>query len=87
MEVDVTEQSANFMLPDNMPHTSELQQYCAIHLKHSNPEMRPKLSAVLLHPFFNHEFVLIHSFLTEVWTVNSFEKFALSSGIPSFSYR
>lgn len=28
--------------------------------------MRPKLSAVLLHPYFNHEFVLIHSFLFEL---------------------
>lgn len=28
--------------------------------------MRPKLSAVLLHPYFNHEFVVIHSFLTEL---------------------
>lgn len=53
-------------LPDTMPHAVELQQYCAVHLKHLNPKMRPKLSAVLLHPFFNHEFVLIHSFLTEV---------------------
>lgn len=54
------------MFSDTMPHAVELQQYCGIHLKHKNPEMRPKLSAVLLHPFFNHEFVLIHSFLTEV---------------------
>ncbi|KAG4066475.1 hypothetical protein HA402_007111 [Bradysia odoriphaga] len=53
-------------IENTMPHATELQKYCAIHLKHNNPAMRPKLSAVLLHPFFNHEFVLIHSFLTEL---------------------
>ncbi|KAJ6646093.1 Protein-associating with the carboxyl-terminal domain of ezrin [Pseudolycoriella hygida] len=53
-------------MENTMPHSVELQQYCAVHLKHKNPEMRPRLSAVLLHPFFNHEFVLIHSFLTEL---------------------
>lgn len=48
------------------PHVRQFQEYCTTHLKHQNPELRPKLSAVLLHPYFNHEFVLIHSFLFEL---------------------
>ncbi|BFF94012.1 protein-associating with the carboxyl-terminal domain of ezrin [Drosophila madeirensis] len=48
------------------PHVSEFREYCSTHLKHKNTELRPKLSAVLLHPYFNHEFVLIHSFLFEL---------------------
>lgn len=49
-----------------IPHVQEFREYCVTHLKHKNPKMRPKLSAVLLHPYFNHEFVLIHSFLFEL---------------------
>ncbi|XP_017152692.1 protein-associating with the carboxyl-terminal domain of ezrin [Drosophila miranda] len=48
------------------PHVPEFREYCSTHLKHKNTELRPKLSAVLLHPYFNHEFVLIHSFLFEL---------------------
>ncbi|XP_022223092.2 protein-associating with the carboxyl-terminal domain of ezrin [Drosophila obscura] len=48
------------------PHVPEFREYCCTHLKHKNTELRPKLSAVLLHPYFNHEFVLIHSFLFEL---------------------
>lgn len=48
------------------PHIQEFIEYCKTHLKNKNIAMRPKLSAVLLHPFFNHEFLLIHSFLTEL---------------------
>ncbi|XP_018795176.1 PREDICTED: protein-associating with the carboxyl-terminal domain of ezrin [Bactrocera latifrons] len=48
------------------PHAQEFRNYCATHLKHSNVQLRPQLSAVLLHPYFNHEFVLIHSFLFEL---------------------
>ncbi|KAH8421223.1 hypothetical protein KR009_001751 [Drosophila setifemur] len=48
------------------PYVREFLDYCRTHLKHQNNELRPKLSAVLLHPYFNHEFVLIHSFLFEL---------------------
>ncbi|XP_060666479.1 protein-associating with the carboxyl-terminal domain of ezrin [Drosophila nasuta] len=48
------------------PHVQEFRDYCSTHLKHQTTELRPKLSAVLLHPYFNHEFVLIHSFLFEL---------------------
>lgn len=48
------------------PHVQEFREYCNTHLKHQKTELRPRLSAVLLHPYFNHEFVLIHSFLFEL---------------------
>ncbi|KAH8272198.1 hypothetical protein KR018_011106 [Drosophila ironensis] len=51
---------------DGTPHVYEFKEYCSTHLKHKNSELRPQLSAVLLHPYFNHEFVLIHSFLFEL---------------------
>lgn len=50
----------------NTPYIHEFYEYCLTHLKHSNITMRPKLSAILLHPYFNHEFILIHSFLNEL---------------------
>ncbi|KAH8246590.1 hypothetical protein KR032_002832 [Drosophila birchii] len=51
---------------DVIPHFYEFREYCSSHMKHQNSELRPMLSAVLLHPFFNHEFVFIHSFLFEL---------------------
>ncbi|XP_065077610.1 protein-associating with the carboxyl-terminal domain of ezrin [Ochlerotatus camptorhynchus] len=50
----------------NIPAVEDFKFYCATHLKHANVSMRPKLSAILLHPLFNHDFILIHSFLTEL---------------------
>uniref|UniRef100_A0A2M4BG21 Protein kinase domain-containing protein n=1 Tax=Anopheles marajoara TaxID=58244 RepID=A0A2M4BG21_9DIPT len=50
----------------NIPSVDDFKAYCGTHLKHANPAMRPNLSAVLLHPIFNHDFILIHSFLTEL---------------------
>nr|XP_019543635.2 protein-associating with the carboxyl-terminal domain of ezrin-like [Aedes albopictus] len=50
----------------NIPAVEDFKAYCATHLKHANVSMRPKLSAILLHPLFNHDFILIHSFLTEL---------------------
>lgn len=57
-----------------VPNVNEFRQYCAEHLRHATLAMRPKLSAVLLHPYFNHEFVLIHSFLTELPLKSQLEK-------------
>lgn len=50
----------------DMPNVDAFKKYCAEHLRHKTVGMRPQLSAVLLHPYFNHEFVVIHSFLTEM---------------------
>ncbi|XP_067621129.1 protein-associating with the carboxyl-terminal domain of ezrin [Eurosta solidaginis] len=63
------------------PHAEEFRDYCAIHLKHSNTQLRPRLSAVLLHPYFNHEFVLIHSFLFELPLKSLLEKQDFFTGL------
>lgn len=57
-----------------IPFMDEFKSYCSSHLKHKNVKMRPKLSAVLLHPYFNHEFISIHSFLTELPLKSQLEK-------------
>jgi len=51
---------------NSTPHAHEFREYCGAHLKHQNTKLRPPFSVVLLHPYFNHEFVLIHSFLFEL---------------------
>ncbi|KAH8345347.1 hypothetical protein KR084_012692 [Drosophila pseudotakahashii] len=51
---------------NDTPHVYEFREYCGTHLKHQNTKLRPRLSAILLHPYFNHEFVLIHSFFFEL---------------------
>lgn len=48
------------------PHTDDFKEYCTTHLKHAEVEMRPTLQAILLHPYFNHNFVQIHSYLLEL---------------------
>ncbi|XP_058814715.1 protein-associating with the carboxyl-terminal domain of ezrin [Topomyia yanbarensis] len=50
----------------NIPAVDDFKSYCATHLKQANVTKRPKLSTILLHPLFNHDFILIHSFLTEL---------------------
>lgn len=43
--------------------------------------MRPKLSAILLHSYFNHEFITIHSFLSELPLKNQQEKQQFFTGL------
>lgn len=56
------------------PHTEEFKQYCQTHLKHPDVAMRPTLQAVLLHPYFNHDFIQIHSYLVELPLKNAMSK-------------
>ncbi|KAJ8734203.1 hypothetical protein PYW07_014754 [Mythimna separata] len=48
---------------DEVPHLKEFKKYCRDYLQHQNPSERPNLSEVLLHSFFNHEFISIYKFL------------------------
>ncbi|KAG5666303.1 hypothetical protein PVAND_017854 [Polypedilum vanderplanki] len=50
----------------NIPFATDFLNYCSTHLKHKNASMRPLLSAVQLHNFFNHDFIIIHGFLSEL---------------------
>lgn len=63
------------------PTSLEFKTYAASHLKNSNNSMRPKLSAILLHPYFNHEFIMIHSFLAEITLKTQQEKQSFFAGI------
>jgi SCY1-like protein 3 len=49
-----------------IPGASEFLGYCSTHLKHKNASLRPLLSAVQLHGFFNHDFIVVHAFLSEL---------------------
>jgi SCY1-like protein 3 len=49
-----------------IPHSQEFLTFCKNHLKHKNSSMRPSLAAVVLHNYFNHDFIVIHSFLSEL---------------------
>ncbi|KAI8429639.1 hypothetical protein MSG28_000223 [Choristoneura fumiferana] len=48
---------------DQVPHLKEFKQYCRESLQHNEPELRPSLSEVSHHSFFNHEFISIYKFL------------------------
>ncbi|KAL4709809.1 hypothetical protein ACJJTC_001263 [Scirpophaga incertulas] len=48
---------------DEVPHLKEFKRYCSDSLQQENPTKRPKLSEVLQHDFFSHEFITIYKFL------------------------
>lgn len=41
-------------------------EYCTEHLKNPCIELRPSMSDILSHPYFNNDFVFIHSYLAEI---------------------
>ena len=55
----------NFVL-GKIPFVQDFLDYCQAHLKHKNSSMRPLLSAIQLHNYFTHDFVIIHGFLSEL---------------------
>lgn len=55
-----------FFFSGNIPFVEEFLSYCQTHLKHKNPSMRPLLSAIQLHNYFTHDFVIVHAFLSEL---------------------
>lgn len=64
-----------------IPNIAEFRKFCVEHLRNAKAEMRPALSAILLHSYFSQEFVLIHSFLTELPLKSSYEKQAFFTGL------
>ncbi|KAL2713553.1 protein-associating with the carboxyl-terminal domain of ezrin isoform X1 [Vespula squamosa] len=51
---------------DNIPALTEFQEFCKKNLQSSDASLRCKLSKVLQHPFFTHDFIKIHGFLEEL---------------------
>ncbi|XP_029049855.1 protein-associating with the carboxyl-terminal domain of ezrin isoform X2 [Osmia bicornis bicornis] len=58
----------------DIPGLLEFKQFCKENLQNSDPELRSKLSNVLLHPFFTHDFMKIYAFLEELPLQNNQEK-------------
>ncbi|XP_068628331.1 protein-associating with the carboxyl-terminal domain of ezrin isoform X3 [Battus philenor] len=48
---------------DDVPYLREFKTYCKDCLQNNNPSLRPDLSKILQHSFFNHEFISIYKFL------------------------
>ncbi|XP_029049854.1 protein-associating with the carboxyl-terminal domain of ezrin isoform X1 [Osmia bicornis bicornis] len=59
---------------EDIPGLLEFKQFCKENLQNSDPELRSKLSNVLLHPFFTHDFMKIYAFLEELPLQNNQEK-------------
>lgn len=59
---------------DNIPALSEFREFCKEQLQNPDPFLRCKLSSVLQHPFFTHDFIKIHGFLEELPLKNNEEK-------------
>lgn len=64
-----------------LPNAVEFRSYCKEHLRNAKAEMRPALSAILLHPYFNQDFVLVHSFLSELPLKSVLEKQSFFGGL------
>lgn len=64
-----------------IPNVAEFRKYCVEHLRNSNAQDRPSLSAILLHSYFNQDFILIHSFLSELPLKDSLEKQTFFTGL------
>lgn len=59
---------------DDVAGFDEFSKYCSAHLKHQNFVMRPQFSSLLLHPFFNHDIIMLHSFLSDLPIKSNKEK-------------
>lgn len=57
-----------------IPNVTEFRKYCVENLRNANAKNRPSLSAILRHSYFNQDFMLVHSFLSELPLKNQNEK-------------
>lgn len=55
-------------------NVAEFRKYCMEHLQNANAKNRPNLSSILQHSFFNQDFIMIHSFLSELPLKHQIEK-------------
>ncbi|EEZ97411.1 protein-associating with the carboxyl-terminal domain of ezrin [Tribolium castaneum] len=51
---------------EEIPGLTSFKELCKNDLQNIDVALRPKLSSLLDHEFFNHEFIVIHSFLAEL---------------------
>lgn len=70
-------------IPDDVqiPGFKEFREISKKHLQNSEPSLRPKLSQLLDQPIFNHRFVIIHDFLSELPLKSDEEKTSFFRGL------
>ncbi|XP_044758083.1 protein-associating with the carboxyl-terminal domain of ezrin [Coccinella septempunctata] len=68
---------------EDIPELEDFKALCRSGLENLNIDERPTLSDLLKHPFFNHEFILIHSFLMELPLKSDEEKLTFFSNLIS----
>ncbi|KAL0276119.1 UNVERIFIED_CONTAM: hypothetical protein PYX00_003765 [Menopon gallinae] len=51
---------------DDIPHLADFKAFCKKKLLSVDPSQRCKLSEIMSHQFFNHDFIRIHKFLSEL---------------------
>lgn len=70
-------------VPDDtpVPGIKEFREISRKQLQSSEPTLRPKLSQLLIQPIFNHTFVLVHDFLSELPLKTDEEKSTFFRGL------
>ncbi|XP_031618710.1 protein-associating with the carboxyl-terminal domain of ezrin [Contarinia nasturtii] len=69
------------ILSNRKTSSTEFRKFCVEHLRNANAKARPSLSAILQHSYFNQDFILIHSFLSEIPLKNQMEKQTFFTGL------
>lgn len=62
----ITPQALCQMISDEVPNVLEFREYCKKNLQDSDACLGSRLSNVLQHSFFTHEFIRIYVFLEEL---------------------
>lgn len=57
-----------------IPNVTEFRKFCVEQLRNADAKNRPSLSTILQHSYFNQDFILVHSFLSELPLKNQTEK-------------
>ncbi|CAH4015686.1 unnamed protein product [Pieris brassicae] len=66
---------------DEVSHLNEFKEYCREFLQNSDCKKRPNLLEILQHNFFNHEFISVYKFLSNLPLKGSDEKMHFFSDI------
>lgn len=64
-----------------IPNVMEFRKYCVEQLRNGDAACRPSLTDILQHSYFNQDFILIHSFLTELPLKNQIQKEAFFTNL------